>query len=51
MKKLFFIGSGKMATAIAGGLISSGTFSADELGAFDPSSAAAECFQKITGKR
>ncbi|MBE6375736.1 MAG: pyrroline-5-carboxylate reductase [Lentisphaeria bacterium] len=49
MKKLFFIGSGKMATAIAGGLISSGTFSADELGAFDPSSAAAECFQKITG--
>ena len=49
MKKLFFIGSGKMATAIAGGLISSGTFSADELGAFDPSSAAAECFQTITG--
>lgn len=49
MKKLFFIGSGKMATAIAGGLVSSGTFTADELGAFDPSASAAESFRQTTG--
>ena len=49
MKKLFFIGAGKMASAIAGGLTSSGNFSPDELGAFDPNSTAAEYFSKISG--
>ena len=49
MKKLFFIGSGKMATAIAGGLISSRTFSADETGAFDPDINAATAFNNATG--
>ena len=35
MSKLFFLGAGKMATAIAGGLIKAGTFQADELLACD----------------
>lgn len=47
--KLFFIGSGKMATAIAGGLVRSGTFKIGELGAFDPSQQAANSFQQSTG--
>lgn len=44
MKKLYFIGAGKMATAIAGGLTASGNFSAKELGAFDPDPRSAEFF-------
>ena len=49
MKKIFFIGAGKMATAIAGGLVSSGTFSPDELGTFDPAAPAIDNFIKTTG--
>ncbi len=51
MKKLYFIGAGKMASAIAGGLTSSGAFSPDELGAFDPSAAAAKAFYELSGVR
>lgn len=49
MKKLFFIGAGKMATAIAGGLVRSRTFAADELGAGDIDAAAAASFSQATG--
>ena len=49
MKKLFFIGAGKMASAIAGGLTASGKFSGGELGAFDPDQKSAEAFQKASG--
>ena len=49
MKSLFFIGAGKMAGAIAGGLVSSGACSPDEIGAFDPSPQAAEKFSAATG--
>ena len=51
MSKLFFLGAGKMATAIAGGLIKAGTFQADELLAFDVNPKAAEAFQNATGIR
>ena len=47
--KLFFIGSGQMATAIAGGLVKTETFQIGDLGAFDPSLAACENFQRVTG--
>ena len=49
MSKLFFIGAGKMATAIAGGLVRSGTFSSQELQAFDIDPAAAAKFTEATG--
>lgn len=49
MKKLFFIGAGKMATAIAGGLTSSGKFQACELGACDTDLRAAAAFEEATG--
>lgn len=49
MKKLYFIGSGKMASAIAGGLVANNVFTADELGAFDPDCKAAELFSNSTG--
>lgn len=49
MKKLFFIGGGKMASAIAGGLTGTGTFEAAELGAFDPDENAAGRFTAATG--
>lgn len=49
MSKIFFLGAGKMATAIAGGLVKAGLFQADELTAFDVSSDAAEAFTSATG--
>ncbi|MBE6377290.1 MAG: pyrroline-5-carboxylate reductase [Lentisphaerae bacterium] len=49
MKKLFFIGAGKMATAIAGGITASGKFQASELGACDPDIRAAAAFEEATG--
>lgn len=49
MKKIFFLGAGKMATAIAGGLVKSGLFRADELAAYDPSAAVMESFTVSTG--
>jgi pyrroline-5-carboxylate reductase len=49
MKKLYFIGSGKMATAIAGGVVSAGIISSAEMGAFDPAEAAADTFAAATG--
>lgn len=48
MKEIYFIGGGKMASAIAGGLVNSKTFSADQLGAFDPSADAAAKFTAVT---
>ena len=51
MSKIFFIGAGKMATAIAGGLVGSGAFTADELAAFDINPAAASAFTAATGIR
>ena len=49
MKKLYFIGSGKMAAAIAGGLVKSGCFHPGELGAFDPDANAAKLFSSASG--
>ena len=49
MSKLLFIGAGKMATAIAGGLVKAGVFPASELQAFDVNPAAAADFTKATG--
>ena len=49
MSKIFFIGAGKMATAIAGGLCKSGTFAPGELEAFDISPEAAQKFTAATG--
>ena len=49
MSKLLFIGAGKMATAIAGGLVKANVFQASELQAFDINSAAAAEFTKNTG--
>ncbi len=48
MKKLYFIGAGKMATAIAGGLTASQKFSPEELGAFDPDPSSAESFNRAS---
>lgn len=49
MSKLFFIGAGKMATAIAGGLVRSGTFDKTELQAYDINPQAAAKFTEATG--
>ena len=49
MSKLLFIGAGKMASAIAGGIIRAGVFTPQELAAFDVSSQAAELFTSGTG--
>lgn len=49
MSKLLFIGAGKMASAIAGGIVSAKLFSADEISAYDISSAAAAAFTAATG--
>ena len=49
MSKIFFIGAGKMAGAIAGGMVSSGCFAAEDLAAYDVSDAAARKFSEATG--
>ena len=49
MKELYFIGGGKMATAIAGGVVGAGVFKGESLGAFDPDRKAAELFTRTTG--
>ncbi len=49
MSKLLFIGAGKMATAIAGGLVKAGVFSAAEMMAFDVNAKAAADFTAATG--
>ena len=49
MSRIFFSGAGKMATAIAGGMVKSGKFSASKLAAFDPDCHAAENFTAVTG--
>ena len=48
MIKIFFLGAGKMATAIAGGLVKSNLYRADELAAFDVNSAACSAFTSAT---
>ncbi|MBQ9087362.1 MAG: pyrroline-5-carboxylate reductase [Lentisphaeria bacterium] len=49
MSKLFFIGTGKMATAIAGGIVKSQMLSAGDIAGFDINPAAAESFTQATG--
>ena len=49
MFKLFFLGAGKMATAIAGGIVKAGVFQKSELAAFDVSARAAQEFEEKTG--
>lgn len=49
MSSIFFIGAGKMATAIAGGLLSGGEFAPSDIRAFDISPEAAERFRQSTG--
>lgn len=49
MSKLLFIGAGKMATAIAGGIVKANVFSPAEMAAFDISSEAAAAFTAATG--
>ncbi|MDR0933393.1 MAG: pyrroline-5-carboxylate reductase [Victivallales bacterium] len=49
MKKLLFIGAGKMATAIAGGLVKAKVFAPAELQAYDVNSTAAADFTRATG--
>jgi len=49
MSKLCFLGAGKMATAIAGGLVRTGTFQAAEIEAFDILPKAADAFRSATG--
>lgn len=44
-----FLGAGKMATAIAGGLVKNGVFDTTELSGFDPFPAAAAAFSGATG--
>ena len=48
MKELFFLGAGKMASAIAGGVVKSGLYNADDLSAFDISSQACESFSALS---
>ena len=49
MSKLFFLGAGKMATAIAGGIVKAGVFQKSELAAFAVSAKAAQEFEEKTG--
>lgn len=51
MSKLFFLGAGKMATAIAGGIVKAEVFQKAELVAFDVSPKAADEFEQKTGVR
>ncbi len=46
--QILFIGAGKMASAIAGGMVKNG-FSADKLGAYDVNSSATKSFTATTG--
>lgn len=48
MSKILFLGAGKMATAIAGGIVRAGLFQPEELAAFDISEDAATAFRKQT---
>ena len=49
MSKLLFIGAGKMASAIAGGIVASQVYSAHEMAAFDINPDAASAFTAATG--
>ena len=49
MSKLLFIGAGKMASAIAGGIVASKVYSAHEMAAFDINPDAASAFTAATG--
>ena len=49
MSKLLLIGAGKMATAIAGGLVKSGLFAPAELLAYDVNPVEAAYFSNETG--
>lgn len=49
MKKIGFIGAGKMATALAKGLVQTGFASADSIQAFDIYEAALKTFEEKTG--
>lgn len=51
MIKLFFIGTGKMATAIAAGLTAAGVYNPDELCGYDISPDAAGAFNEASGVR
>ena len=51
MSKLFFLGAGKMATAIAGGIVKAEVFQKAELAAFEVSPKAADEFEQKTGVR
>lgn len=48
MKELFFLGAGKMASAIAGGIVKSGLYNADSLSAFDVSTQARDSFSAMS---
>ena len=49
MTELLFIGGGKMATAIAGGIVKAGVFSAGKIKAFDVNAQSAKNFSEATG--
>lgn len=49
MSKVFFLGAGRMASALAGGAVRSGVLCAGEINAFDPDKRAAEAFTAATG--
>ena len=51
MSKLFFVGCGKMASAIAGGVIRAGVLKPEEIAGFDVDLRSAESFEKISGAK